>query len=118
MHAENEKRVMIQEGDYSAEDLKYIIGQCDFFIGSRMHSCIAALSMKVPTISLSYSHKFNGIMQSLRQENNVCNLKKHDHQMILSKILEAYTNKSEIQVRLEKQIPLIEKKVYQCADLI
>ena len=43
--------------DHTPEELKGIIGQCDLFIGSRMHANIAALSMCVPTIALGWSHK-------------------------------------------------------------
>lgn len=37
----------------------------DFFIGSRMHATIGAFSMKVPTVSVSYSRKFEGLYKSL-----------------------------------------------------
>ena len=40
---------------------KNYISSLDFFIGSRMHACIAALSSGVPVIPLSYSRKFSGL---------------------------------------------------------
>ena len=49
--------------DLSAMALKGFISQCDYFIGSRMHSNISALSSNVPAIAVSYSHKFLGIMK-------------------------------------------------------
>src|SRR5207302_7263774 len=39
-------------------EIKYVIGHCDLFIGSRMHACIAALSLKVPAVALSYTDEF------------------------------------------------------------
>ena len=45
--------------------MKYLIGQCDFFVGSRMHSCIAAVSQCVPAVSIAYSDKFIGVMATL-----------------------------------------------------
>jgi len=50
---------------YSQSELKYIISGFDFFIGSRMHSCIAAISTGVPTIGLAYSKKFIGVFQTV-----------------------------------------------------
>ena len=46
--AELRPRVQILDGHWSAAETKWLIGRCDFFIGSRMHSCIAALSQGVP----------------------------------------------------------------------
>ena len=51
----------------------------DIFIGSRMHSTIAAFSSNVITIPISYSRKFEGLFNSLnypfvingREETNV-----------------------------------------------
>ena len=57
--------------DLSAMELKGIISTCDFFIGSRMHSNISALSSSVPAIAVSYSHKFLGIMKMFGLEGYV-----------------------------------------------
>jgi colanic acid/amylovoran biosynthesis protein len=65
-------RVFTLKGDYSAPEYKAIIGLCDLFIGSKMHSNIAALSLKIPTVSIQYGHKFYGIMKSLGQEKYIC----------------------------------------------
>lgn len=44
---------------------KSYIATMDFFIGSRMHSTIAALSCGVPTLPVSYSRKFEGLFESI-----------------------------------------------------
>ena len=46
-------------------ELKYVIGRTDFFIGSRLHACIAALSQGIPTIGIAYSQKFVDVFGSL-----------------------------------------------------
>ena len=51
--------------DFDQHEVKYLIGQCDFFLGSRMHACIAALSQCVPAIGLAYSRKFAGVLDSI-----------------------------------------------------
>lgn len=58
-------RVRIVVGDYDAHQLKGIIGACEFFVGSRMHSCIAALSQGVPCVGVAYSMKFAGVFESV-----------------------------------------------------
>jgi polysaccharide pyruvyl transferase WcaK-like protein len=44
---------------------KYVhaVQGCRFFIGSRMHACIFALSSAVPTIGLAYQPKFFGLFE-------------------------------------------------------
>lgn len=46
------------------EAKSYISGM-DFFAGSRMHACIAALSSGVPLLPLAYSRKFAGVFGTL-----------------------------------------------------
>ena len=44
---------------------KAYIGAMDFFIGARMHACIASYSSGVPVIPMAYSRKFAGLFGSL-----------------------------------------------------
>lgn len=46
---------------YNASETKFIISKCNWFVGVRTHSTIAALSSGVPTITLAYSAKAHGI---------------------------------------------------------
>jgi len=59
------QRVHMVEAEYDQHELKGLIGGCDFFIGSRMHSCIAALSQSVPTVGVAYSKKFKGVFDTV-----------------------------------------------------
>ena len=70
--AKKRKGVRLITGDYSASELKAVIGQCDLFIGGKAHANVAATSMHVPTVAIPYSHKFYGIMRLLGQESYVC----------------------------------------------
>ena len=58
-------RLGMLRGSYNESEIKYIVGICDFFIGSRMHACIAALSQCVPCLPIAYSDKFIGVIDSL-----------------------------------------------------
>lgn len=53
---------------------KSFISGLDFFIGSRMHACIAAFSSGVPVIPLAYSRKFCGLFVNTIGYQNVINL--------------------------------------------
>lgn len=49
----------------SPMEAKGYIAAMDFFIGGRMHACIAAFSSGVPVIATAYSRKFAGLFGSL-----------------------------------------------------
>lgn len=60
------KLVPLFKDPSSAKD--YIAG-LDFFVGSRMHACIAAASAGVPFVALSYSRKFDGAFAAVGLES-------------------------------------------------
>ncbi len=53
--------VSLAPKELNACQIKYLISHFKIFIGARMHSVIAALSLNIPTISISYSIKSEGI---------------------------------------------------------
>lgn len=58
---------MIEKFD-SPISIKSYISSFTCFMGSRMHSTIAAMSVGIPVIPFSYSRKFEGLFQSLDYE--------------------------------------------------
>jgi polysaccharide pyruvyl transferase WcaK-like protein len=84
--------VHVLEGTYEPDQIKWIIGLCSFFLGSRMHSCIAALSQCIPTCGLAYSKKFIGVFNSLGMEDTVIDLRVSSKKEILHKIIHMYKN--------------------------
>jgi len=58
-------KIHLVTGKYNQNEIKGIIKLCDFFIGTRMHACIAAMSQGIPTISVAYSGKFKGVFESI-----------------------------------------------------
>ena len=104
------KLQMISE-EYDQHEMKYLIGQCDFFIGSRMHACIAALSQGVPAVGLAYSRKFLGVLRSIGVENLVVDLREYDPGKIGTLIDEAYRSREKIQSDLARRMPSVRQMV-------
>ncbi len=93
------------QGRYNQHEIKYIIGQCDFFIGSRMHACIAAVSQSVPAVSVAYSDKFAGVMQSLGLSDLVVDPRALDQGEILNTISRLFEDRSNIRRHLTQKMP-------------
>jgi len=112
-------RIFLVEGDHSQGEIKYIIGLCDFFIGSRMHSCIAALSRGIPAIGLAYSKKFEGVFGSVGAEHSVIDMRSRNHDEILEDISEAYKCRQATAKHLAEIIPVIREEVLKLfADIV
>ncbi|OQX22366.1 MAG: hypothetical protein BWK75_00930 [Candidatus Altiarchaeales archaeon A3] len=108
----------IEKREYTSEELKGVIGKCDMFIGTYMHANIAALSMCVPTIGLSYSYKFQGIFEMVGQEEYVCDLKNLSYENIISKVNDVWSKKEKIRTELETRRIVIQKQVLFTGELI
>ncbi len=108
----------IEKREYTSEELKGVIGKCDMFIGAYMHANVAALSMCVPTIGLSYSYKFQGIFEMLGQEEYVCDLKNLTYENIISKVNDVWNKKEKIRKELEARMIVIQKQVLFAGELI
>lgn len=76
-------------------EAKSYISNMDIFIGSRMHSTIAAFSSKVITIPISYSRKFEGLFGSLNYEY-VINGKEENNDTAFNKTIEYIRNRDKL----------------------
>lgn len=108
---EIQEKVLILDGKYDQNEVKYWIGQCDFFLGARMHSTIAALSQCIPAVGMAYSKKFVGLFDTVGVEDCVIDMRHSDEQQVLSRIQEAYANRREIRKRLIKAIPQTQSQI-------
>jgi polysaccharide pyruvyl transferase WcaK-like protein len=73
--------------------IKYLISQMDFFVGTRMHANFAAIFTGTPVFGLAYSYKFKGAFERNGIFNRVAlvnNLKESEISGVLSDIENAY----------------------------
>lgn len=103
----NKERVVPIQGYYASEEVKGIIGLCDIFIGEKMHANVGALSQCIPTLGLSYSHKFYGIMKMMGYEEYV--MQNVDPAALISKVDKLWKNKEEIRFSLDKKMITIKE---------
>lgn len=77
-----------------SEAKSYIAGM-DFFMGARMHACIAAFSAGVPVVPMAYSRKFAGLFGSLGYDKTV-DCTSESSAAILDKIFAAFETRAEL----------------------
>ncbi len=96
--------VTVIADEYDQHQIKGIIGRCDAFIGSRMHSCIAALSQGIPCIGLAYSMKFSGVFQSVGMEDWVIDAKEKNTENAVARALELLDERDQRRADLQKAV--------------
>lgn len=74
---ENKSNVYVINGEYSHEEYKAFIRKYgDLLIGSRMHACLAALSVDVPIVAFAYSDKFPGVLGDFGIDDCIIDIRK------------------------------------------
>ncbi|MEI6673580.1 MAG: polysaccharide pyruvyl transferase family protein [Verrucomicrobiota bacterium] len=99
---ELQKRVRIVAGEYDTHQIKGVIGMSDFFIGSRMHSCIAALSQGVPCVGVAYSMKFRGVFESVGLESWVVDGREVNADEAVVQVMDLYRHREDERSALRK----------------
>jgi len=109
--AKHPGRIFIVRGSHDHGQIKYIIGLCDFFIGSRMHACIAALSQCVPAVGIAYSGKFQGVFESVGVGDCVADARRCREDELLEKVSSAYQRRDQIRENLHETVPRAKRAI-------
>jgi polysaccharide pyruvyl transferase WcaK-like protein len=108
---DEQQRVIVLDCDYDQNQIKYLIGLCDFFMGARMHATIAALSQCIPAVGMAYSRKFAGVFDTAGVADCVIDMRQLDEEQILKRNEGLYRAKEDTRRQLTKMIPAVKKKV-------
>jgi polysaccharide pyruvyl transferase WcaK-like protein len=93
---DTKRRVYELRGEYDPHELKGIIGKCKFFIGSRMHSCIAALSQGVPCVGVAYSKKIEGVFDTVGMAEWLVDGRRLSSAEALERVLELFRKRGAV----------------------
>jgi len=104
-------RLAVVRGWYDVGEIKWIIGQCDFFLGSRMHACIGAISQHIPTVPIAYSKKFIGVMETVGMDRYVADPRTMDIDEILGVVDKTWDERDQIRRHLEQKMPEVRTRV-------
>ena len=77
----------------SPSEAKSYIAGLDFFMGARMHACIAAFSSGVPVVPMAYSRKFAGLFGSIGYGQTV-DCTTETAEVITARIVQAYADRA------------------------
>lgn len=102
---------IILEDDFHPIEIKNLIANMNYFIGTRMHSNIFAISMCIPTIAIAYEKKTNGIMHTAHLDDYVLEMNSITSDNLLKKMRLVEENYYFIQKSLSQTIKAIRKEI-------
>lgn len=109
-------RVGFLEGPYAHDEIRYALGRCDLFIGSRMHACIAALCQGVPTVAIAYSDKFARVLAALAEGAVVLDARMSGAGEVLHAVDRAMAGREDAHQALARQLPGFHRRLLRAFD--
>ncbi|MEE2732184.1 MAG: polysaccharide pyruvyl transferase family protein [Pseudomonadota bacterium] len=108
-----QQRIKVVNGDYDQCEIKGVIGQCDWFTGTRMHSTVGSLSQAVPTAAIAYSGKTRGVFATAGQEAMVFDARQETTENLLDQLINSWALRSKTKEELERDIPLLKQRAHR-----
>jgi polysaccharide pyruvyl transferase WcaK-like protein len=110
----NKARVHILSTDYRANEVKGVIAICEMVVSCRMHAAIAAASSAVPTVALSFGHKFHSVLGKMMGQDRCIVKTDADYLTVLSNleqtILYTWENRFLIREELAQKCLVVKEK--------
>ncbi len=110
---ESQGRLHLVTGNFDHHEIKSMIGQCSFFIGSRLHACIAALSQGIPTIGIAYSRKFKGVFETVGLENLAIDATQIDQHEVVDFCMNLLDREPQFREHLREVLPGVKQDLIQ-----
>jgi len=108
------ERLHLLTGEYDQNEVKAVIRRCDFFLGSRMHACIAALSQAIPCVGIAYSRKFHGVFETVGLKDMVLDARDLPEQDLLEGCLGRFRNREAAASVLRRTVPTVRADLEAC----
>ena len=100
-------RVLVSPRTLDQCQVKWLIAQTDWFCGTRMHSTIAALSSGVPTATVSYSDKAEGVFETCGQGQQVIDPRVLDTHEVVERLQHSFKSRDAAKDSLAKHLPAV-----------
>lgn len=105
-------------GYHTAEEIKAIIREVDILIASRFHSLIFALSLGIPSMAISWSHKYRELFRIFDLERFVVEDKGLKLEKATTLFDELWQNRKDISEQISNELPKLKARNAEVFELI
>lgn len=118
IRGEEADRLFIADAFDHPSKAKWLVGQCHWFCGARMHSTIAGLSQGIATTAIAYSKKTLGVFAQCGVEDQVVDPRTTDTATVIETLWQSWTERETMQQRLAEHLPAVLQRSEQQLDEI
>ena len=112
------KNILFIDKELSSQTLRYVIGECDYFIASRFHAMVSSLAMEVPTIVIGWSHKYEEVLGMFELEKWAFGQDNLTDDYLWRMYEQLVAEKDGVKALLAKNLPKVKKQSVKQADII
>jgi colanic acid/amylovoran biosynthesis protein len=114
----DKEAVMFLDQELSSQELRYWIGQTNYFIASRFHAMVSSLAMQVPTLVIGWSHKYREVLDMFGLEEWAFGQDKLNQNYLRKRFEDLVNNETEIKTKLKKSLPAVKQLSYRQVEVI
>lgn len=114
----DKQRLEILPDVYDQCEIKWVIGEMDWFCGTRMHSTIASLSSGVATAAIAYSIKTRRVFKTCGQEQQVIDPREMSTQEAVDGLWQCWLQRDSVKASLQQKLPAVLAAAKQQMDAI
>lgn len=111
-------RCVFLNEELSSQELRYFIGQCDFFVASRFHAMVSSLAMAVPTLVIGWSHKYREVLKMFELEAWAFGQDKLSGDFLIERFEALVENRDQIREKLLRHLPEVKQESSKQVDTI
>lgn len=114
-----QERTSVLPADLDASEVKWCISRTDWFVGSRMHATIAALSTLTPAAAYAYSDKTQGVFDTCHMGDHVVDARRWGGHEAIDRLLHSYEARETTRSALaEHATPTVARSREQLRDVL
>jgi colanic acid/amylovoran biosynthesis protein len=110
--------VMFIDRELTSQQLRYLIGECTFFVASRFHAMVSSLAMAVPTLVIGWSHKYREVLEMFELEEWAFSHEQFTTERLVERFTGLENHREEVERKLARHLPLVKARALAQADLI
>lgn len=107
---EQKEKVFLVPPSVGPTEVKWVIAQCAWFCGTRMHACIAALSQGVPATAIAYSDKTLGVFETAYVGEAVVDPRVLHKDELIDRILAGFNRRQTFASALHQRLPQLKQE--------
>jgi colanic acid/amylovoran biosynthesis protein len=112
------EQALEMSGNFSASEMKGIIGICDTVVASRYHTIIACLSQKTPVLVLGWHEKYLGVLRLFGQDKYLFSVSSVEVQELMKRFDELWMSRQQVSQEIGDALPGVIEEIYRGGEAV